>query len=114
MSKICDFIQASKVKRLAYKNVQDKKNAITVPVFEESEKKVACLQMVLFFPNGLTSTHVDVMQQKCDDFSEIALCNNTACPMFEKNQEYIHAVAEYDKARLAAKSALKRIFVRGK
>ena len=112
MSKICDFIQAAKEKHLAYKNVQDKMNNITVPKFEDSEDNVACLQMCLFFPNGLTSTHVDVMQKKCDDFSEIALCNNTACPMFEKNQEYIHAVAEYDKAKLATKSALKRIFVR--
>jgi len=114
MSKIREYLYLGKQKRMAYKNVQDKRNNITVPVFEDSCDKVACLQMLLFFPNGLTSTHVDVTQEKCLDFSETKLCDNTACPMFAKNQEYIKAVAEYNSVAQAKKDAWKRIFVRGK
>ena len=114
MSKISEYIYLGKLKHMAYKNVQYKRNNITVPVFADANDNVACLQMLLFFPNGLTSTHVDVTQEKCLDFSETKVCDNTACPMFAKNQEYIKAVAEYDKIARMKKDAWKRIFSRGK
>ena len=111
MSKVLGFIDLTKQRHMAYRDMSQKKFELSG--FSDADKKF-CVNLSAFFAYGTSNDSVEIMQTECAHFSGDALCTNSDCPNFQKYQEYIDALNKYQEIRHVQKAAWKNLFIRRK
>ena len=104
------YLELKKQKKAARRNMQEKRDAIVVTVFESVTDKQGmnvCIKHIPVVGIGVGGNPAEIEIDHCEFFSNSEYCPNLNCGMCRKNHEFINSVKVYKSIKSAQRKLVK-------